>query len=183
MPRLLSASLGTRLTGLLSLLRALLTELRPTRLRPSRLHLPTTRLLPLLLHTPHLPRLSGTCLSGAGLRLAWLWLACWWLGRLALLRRGRPLAAVLRCSRRSRVLWARLLWACLLRTRLLLPRPRTTRLRPTRLLAAGLLRSAVLWASRSCTGRRLLRGLVGPVLLWGRVLRSARWRGRRCRSR
>ncbi|TCC33445.1 hypothetical protein [Kribbella sindirgiensis] len=70
------------------------------------------------------------------------------------------------------MLRAHLLCTSLLRTRLLLPRPRTTCLRTTRLLAAGLLRSAVLWASRSRTGlrllgRRLLRGLVGPVLLWG----------------
>ncbi|WP_238156949.1 hypothetical protein [Kribbella sp. VKM Ac-2571] len=91
------------------------------------------------------------------------------------LTRHRSLAAVLRSSRRSRVLRPYVLPTSLLRAWLL-----ATGLRCARPRCAERLRARLLWL----LGVRRLRRLAGPVLLRrGCVLRPDRWRGRRRRGR
>ena len=153
---------------------SLITELRPTALRPRSLRLPATRPLTALLHTPHLPglpitglaRLCRSLLPRVGLRLTRLRVATVWSARFTLPRLlHRTLPAVLRPSRRSRMLRphllpARLLW-------LLYAPHRRTRLH-TVLLTARRLRRRRLRTRRLRTrrlGRRVLPARMGPRML------------------
>jgi len=163
---------------------SLITELRPTALRPRSLRLPATRPLTALLHTPHLPglpitglaRLCRSLLPRVGLRLTRLRVATVWSARFTLPRLlHRTLPAVLRPSRRSRMLRphllpARLLWLLYaphrrtrLHTVLLTARRLRRRRLRTRRLRTRRLRTRRLRTRR--LGRRVLPARMGPRML------------------